>query len=194
MCVCVRACMCALVCARRWQVRESDKESVRECKGVREKEKRWGTKTGRGMQQAWKSRADVPLNNYRTLVLCPLWYTVPDGQSINTLMGLNCRFYPSIAGALPNAECTVYRIFIFPPSSPSWHFAYVLPVLFNFTLFLLPPFLSPPLFFFHVQLQVSASFSWIYRRRKTMYLECTLWNRFPFIRRFGNSLQMRHLR
>lgn len=57
------------------------------------------------MQQAWKSRADVPLNNYRTLVLCPLWYTVPDGQSINTLMGLNCRFYPLSQGLcqMPNA-------------------------------------------------------------------------------------------
>lgn len=182
------------MCARRRQVRESDVRSVRECKGVREREKRRGDDGEEGCSR--KSRADVPLNNYRTLVLAPCGIIIyirprrPIHKYLNR--DLNCRFYPlGPLRQMPNAlstQSTESWSFL-----PSWHFLMLTSCSFFSisTLFLFHLFFS---FIFLPATSSAALFSWIYRRRKTMYLECTLWNRFPFIRRFGNSLQMRYLR
>lgn len=66
-----------------------------------------------------KSRADVPLNNYRTFVLAPVVYS-PLRPIHKYLNRSKLSLLPSTTEALPNAECTVYKIFIFPPSSLSF--------------------------------------------------------------------------
>jgi len=82
------------MCARRWQVRESDKGRMQ--RSARKRKKR-----------VWKSRADVSLNNYRTLVLCPLWCTRPWRPIHKYLNRSKLSLLPSTAEALPHAECTV---------------------------------------------------------------------------------------
>lgn len=135
----------------------------------------------------------------------PMWITIepscsapcifaPDGQSINTLMGPNCRFYllPQGLCQMPNALSveSLFSLRLFSLLDTLLMSCSFFSILRSFT----SSFLFPSLFFFRHPTASSPPFSWIYHRRKTMYLECILWNRFLFIRRFGNSLQMRNLR
>ena len=82
-----------------------------------------GEKEGYGGNRVGESRAVRSLNSLQPLVRALPRHSPPlslvEGQSINILMGLNCRFYPSNDGgssSIRSAEPPIASLYLFSPS------------------------------------------------------------------------------